>query len=110
MTDRDFHIVLADVTITHPNPSPNQSVTQCMMAPGYFASHREQAKRNKYAQAARIFGAKFYPLVLETMGAMGSSFQSFIKKLQSEFFRNSNNIDPDTEREMRSRLSHLWAT
>ena len=57
-----------------------------------------------------MVGAKFYPLVLEAMGSMGSFFQSFIKKLQSKFFRNSNNIDPDTEREMRSKLPHLWAT
>ena len=104
MTDSEFHTVLADVTITHLNPSPNKSVTHCMMA------YREQAQRNKYSQAARIVGEKFFPLVLETMGSMGSSFQSFIKKLQSEFFRNSNEIDPDTEREMRSRFSHLLWT
>ena len=102
MTDSDFHTVLAYVTLTHPNPSTNLSVTECRMAPGSFAAHREQANCNKYLQAARIVGAKFFPLVLETMGSMGSFFQSFIKKLQSEFFRNSNNIGPDTESLMRS--------
>ena len=91
LTDSDFFTTLADVAITHPNPSNNQAISAAMNSPGYFAAHREQAKRNKYLEAARSVGAKFYPLVLETLGTMGLSFKEFLRKIQMEFFRNINN-------------------
>ena len=81
-----------------------------MLCPGHFALHRENTKRTKYAEAARLVSAKFFPLVMETLGTMGPSFIKFLRKIQFEFFRNSHNSDPDTEREMKSKLFSLWAT
>ena len=81
-----------------------------MLSPGHFAGHREQTKRTKYLEAATLVGAKFFPLVLETMGTMGPSFQEFLQKIQLEFFRNAINSDPDTECEVRNKLLSLWAT
>ena len=80
VTDSDFVTLLADVTITHPNPSLNQTITTTMLCPGHFASHRENTKRTKYAVAARLVGAKFFPLVMETLGTMGPSFIIFLRK------------------------------
>ena len=71
VTDSNFVTMLADVTVTHPNPSINQSSSSVMLSPGHFAGHREQTKRAKYLEAATHIGAKFFPLVLETMGTMG---------------------------------------
>ena len=95
VTDSDFVTLLADVTITHPNPSLNQTITTTMLCPEHFASHRENTKRTKYADAARLVGAKFFPLVMESLGKMGPSFIKFLRKIQFEFFRNSHNLDPD---------------
>ena len=78
VTDSDFTTILADMTITHPNPSLNQSVTASMLQPGYFFSNTEKTKRAKYQQAARILGTKFIPLVLETYGHFVASFHSFL--------------------------------
>ena len=57
----DFFTVPANVTITHPNPLLNQTVTCPMIQQGCFASHRESAKCIKYGKAARVLGAKFVP-------------------------------------------------
>ena len=73
VTNSDFSILLADITITHPNPSSNQSVTQAMLRQGYFAQHRKRTKRTKYADVATSIGAKFIPLVLETYGSTGAN-------------------------------------
>ena len=110
VTDSDFVTILADVTVTHPNPSNNQTISAAMLSPGYFAAHREQSKRNKYLESARLVGAKFFPLVLETLGTMGPSFKKFLRKIQLEFLRNMTNTDPDTEREISNKLLNLWTT
>ena len=108
VTDSDFTTLLADVSITHPNPSANQSITRPMLQQGYFATHREHTKKAKYGQAARILGAKFIPLVLETLGSFGPSFDKFLRSLSKEFFRRSPNTDADLERHFSSRLLTLW--
>ena len=110
VTDSDFVTILADVTVTHPNPSNNQTISAAMLSPGYFAAHREQSKRNKYLESARLVGAKFFPLVLETLGTMGPSFKKYLRKIQLEFLRNMPNTDPDTEREISNKLLNLWTT
>ena len=84
VTDSDFSTILADVTITHPNPSLNQVISPAMLQPGHFTTLRENSKRHKYGQAATILGAKFIPLVLATYGNMGAAFSSFLGKLTSE--------------------------
>ena len=68
----------------------------------YFGAHREQTKQNKCSEAARIAGAKFYSLVLETLGTMGPSlsFKKFLRKAQSKFFKNVNNSGLDLEKEV----------
>ena len=81
VTDSDLNTMLADVTITHPNPSHNQQISSSMLQPGHFATSRETSKRNKYGQVAVVFGAKCIPLVLETYGTMGSALSTFIRKL-----------------------------
>ena len=93
VTDSDFSTLLADFTITHPNPSANQAVTPAMMRRGHFAEHRENTKNNKYSDTANAIGAKSAPLVLETYGSLGKSFQSLLKSLASELFRRSINSD-----------------
>ena len=110
VTDSDFVPILADVTVTRPNPSNNQTISVAMLSPGYFAAHRKPSKRNKYSESARLAGAKFFPLVLETLGTMGPSFKKFLRKIQLEFLRNMTNTDPDTEREISNKLLNLWTT
>ena len=87
VTDSYFTTILADVTITNPNPSMNQSVTASMLQPGYFSKYREKMKRTTYQQAARIFGAKYIPLVLDF----------FLGKLSAEYFRRAINTDSETD-------------
>ena len=108
ITDGDFSTILADVTITHPNPSLNQQISRPMLQQGYFATHRENTKRTKYGPTARVLGAKFIPLVLETLGTFGQSFTKFLKSLSMEFFRRATNTDADMERHFSNRLLTLW--
>ena len=108
VTDSDFSTLLADVTITHPNPSTNQAITPAMMRAGYFAQHRENSKNYKYSDMANAIGAKFSPLVLETYGSLGKSFQSLLKSLAAELFRRSINTDIEHENLMKSKLITLW--
>ena len=110
VTDSNFVTTLADVTITHPNPSTNQSISAAMLSPGYFAAHREKTKRNEYSKAARIVGAIFFPSRTGDTGNNGTKLQKFFRKVQLEFFKNVNNSDPDLEREVRNKLLHLWTT
>ena len=70
----------------------------------------ESKQRDKYLESARSVGAKFCPLVLETMGTMGLSFKKFIRKIQMEFFRNINSSDPNLGGELKIKLLHLWTT
>ena len=81
-----------------------------MMRRGHFAQHRENAKINKYSDMANAIGAKFVPLVLETYGSLGKSFQSLLKSLASELFRRSINSDHEQEITMKSKLIALWRT
>ena len=108
VTDSDFSTILADVTITHPNPSLNQQLTLPMMQPGYFSTNRENSKRTKYGQAARILGARFVPLVLETYGYFGSEFSLFLNKLANELFRREPNSDVEMEGVFKQKLKNLW--
>ena len=95
VTDSDCSTILADVTITHPNPSENQAITPSMLEPGHFSVHRENSKRYKYGLAVSIFGAKFIPLILETYGNMGAAFSAFLGKLSTELFRRQLNSDTE---------------
>ena len=110
VTDSDFSTLLADVTITHPNPSINQPVTQSMLQRGHFSSHRENTKRTKYGEAASSIGAKFIPLVLETFGSVGKSFHALLHSLSLELFRRSPNSDTELEIKMKAKLINLWRT
>ena len=69
--------LLADLTLTYPNAFSNQAITRPMLQQGYFATHWEHTKRAKYGKAAQILGAKFVPLVLETLGSFGPVFLKF---------------------------------
>ena len=75
-----------------------------MLSAGHFASHRDNTKRKKYTDEARLAGAKFFPLVLRTLGTMGPSLKKNLRKIQFEFFMNSHNSDPDIGREMKNKL------
>ena len=108
VTDSDFSTLLADVTITHPNPSANQAITPAMMRRGHFAHHRENSKNKKKSDMANAIGAKFSPLVLETFGSLGKSFQSILKSLASDLFRRSINTHIEYENFMKSKLIALW--
>ena len=93
INDSDFstitYIILADVTITHPNPSDNQVVTSTMLQPGYFSANRENSKKNKYEGKAMAIGARFVPLVLETYGSMSKSFAALLHSLSLELVKRS---------------------
>ena len=110
VTDSDFSTLLADVTITHPNPSANQAITPAMMRRGHFAQHRENSKNNKYSDMASAISAKFSPLVLKTFSSLGKCFQSVLKSLASELFRRSINSDSEHDNFMKSKLIALWRT
>ena len=108
VTNSDLSTTLADVTITHPNPSDNQVISPAMLVSNYFSNNRENTKRTKYGQAAAILGAKFVPLVLETYGSMGAAFSSFLNHLSFDLFRQTANSDSDTELFFKQRLKQLW--
>ena len=46
ITNSNFQTILADVTITHPNPPDNQAISFSMLQPGHFSANRENAKRS----------------------------------------------------------------
>ena len=106
--DSDFSSILADVTITHPFPSSNQSISAGMTLPGHFAQYREQNKNRKYLHRASAIGAMFSLLVLVTSGTMGASFNYMMQKMARSSFQNALNTDPSTEEFLKSRMLTLW--
>lgn len=80
VTSSDSQSLLADVTITHPCPA-NQSITQPMLAPLFFAKAAEDRKIRKYGQAASSMQQAFIPMAFETYGASGPHFQAMLKRL-----------------------------
>ena len=107
VTNSDFNTLLADVTITHPSPSQNQSISPAMLAQGYFAAHRESTKRTKYTPAADSISSQFIPLVLETYGKMGKAFATYLKLFAHELFKNSPNSDATTELNLKGKLLNM---
>ena len=81
-----------------------------MLRQGYFAQHRESTKRTKYTDVAVSIGAKFIPLVFETYGSIGKSFQLLLNSLASELFRKWLNSDVEQESNMKACLLTLWRT
>ena len=108
LTSGDFNTILADVTITHPNPSQNQRITEAMTLQGHFSVHMERTKINKYLDSATSIGARFIPLVMETYGNFGTSFKSFLRAISREYFNRAWNYDPDTANELCAKLTNLW--
>ena len=78
VTDSDFSTILADVTITHPNPSDNQPILQSMLQPVNFSTNRENTKRSKYGQTASILGAYFIPWYLKPMVIWEQAFPPWV--------------------------------
>ena len=41
ITNSDFQTILADATVTHPNPSDNQAISSLMLLPGHFSAQEK---------------------------------------------------------------------
>ena len=74
ITSGNFNTILADVTVTHPNPSSNQSVSPAMQNSGHFSTHREKIKTNKYLASTQLLGVKLVPLVIATYSRLVPQF------------------------------------
>ena len=81
ITSGDLTPTLADVTVTHPLISLPVSNNSQMITPLYFAKRREEAKIRKYGDRAAQIRQLFLPMVLETYGASGPKFSTFLKTL-----------------------------
>ena len=73
--------MLFDTAIVHPAA---QSHARRSVAALATAKYEEKKKCDKYAELARREGAKFRPVVLETLGAWGEQAREFLKELSKD--------------------------
>jgi hypothetical protein len=66
-----------DVSVVH----PGSSFTRVAQKAGGAAKQREAAKRTKYEELRKTYGAEFVPLVFESYGAMGEAAHKFFTKV-----------------------------
>ena len=74
-----------DLCVVHPSAPSYLSLAGKALG---AASKREKDKTLLYGQAAQTQGALFYPLVLESFGALGSRGIEFLSKLADEASSN----------------------
>ena len=109
VTSGDFSTnILADVTITHPIPSPSTHITQAMLSPLHFIKLRENHKKAHYLQAARAVGGSIFPLALDTFGAAGSSFHKFLNICAEGYLQKIFLSHPTREELHKSVIMRSW--
>ena len=109
VTYSDSQTLLADVTITHPNPSTSTSLTEPMQIPLYFAKLQENRKIRRYGETIRLMRHEFAPLAFETYGATGPIFTKYLKRLASRHFQFIS-LNYETDISARSTLVRYWRT
>ena len=109
VTYSDSQTLLADVTITHPNPSTSTSMTEPMQIPLYFAKLQENRKIRRYGETIRLMRHEFAPLAFETYGATGPIFTKYLKRLASRHFQFIS-LNYETDISARSTLVRYWRT
>jgi hypothetical protein len=72
-----------DVSITHPAAQSYNTQAANLTNPLFAAKQRERSKHVKYDAVASQDSARFIPLVLESYGAFGKEFDSFVSVLGS---------------------------
>ena len=72
-----------DVSITHPAAQSYNTQAASITNPLVTAKARERMKHSKYDRVATQDNARFFPLVLESYGAFGREFDSFLSLLGS---------------------------
>ena len=100
--------ILADVTITHPFPSHPSRTTPPMTHPLHFTLLKEAQKRHKYNNTASLIGASVFPLVAETFGALGPSFQKFLHICVNGYFQRIFLSHPTREEIHKSVIMRSW--
>jgi hypothetical protein len=108
VTSSDSTSLLADVTITHPSPS-NQTISQQMLLPLFFAKRAEDRKLRRYGSATRSMNLAFIPMALETFGALGPGLDHELKLLAKRIAR-FNDWHQGTEISYISTLIRFWRT
>ena len=79
--------ILADVTITRAFPSSTSPITPPLDSPLHFSKIKEASKRTKYNAAAQSTGATIYPLAIETYGAAGPAFHSYLNLCANNYLQ-----------------------
>jgi len=108
VTSSDSTSLLADVTITHPSPS-NQTISQQMLLPLFFAKRAEDRKLRRYGTATRSMNLAFIPMALETFGALGPGLDHELKLLAKRIAQ-FNDWHQGTEISFISTLIRFWRT
>jgi hypothetical protein len=108
VTSSDSTSLLADVTITHPSPS-NQTISQQMLLPLFFAKKAEDRKVRRYGAASRAMNLAFLPMALETFGACGPGLDRELKSLARRI-ACFNDWHQGTEVSYISTLIRFWRT
>jgi len=76
-------ILHIDVSIVHPAAASYSTQSASIKAPLSAAATREKLKHHKYDAVAAKEHARFIPLVMESYGAFGREFDSFLSSLAS---------------------------
>jgi hypothetical protein len=76
-------VLYVDVAIVHPAVSSYRNQSASVKAPLAAAAAREKHKHHKYDAVAAADHARFVPLVMESYGAFGKEFDSFLSCLAS---------------------------
>jgi hypothetical protein len=102
--------LLADPTVVHPVAANRRQLEAHARTSGAAARRREDAKAQKYGEAARSLGMPFLPLVVETFGRMGAAATGFVQKLATEKARGvpSREDRQQADQYLRQRLLARW--
>jgi hypothetical protein len=76
-------VLYLDVSVVHPAATSYNTQSASTLKPLYAAATREKQKHESYDSVARADHAMFVPLVLESYGAFGREFNSFLSSLGS---------------------------
>lgn len=100
--------VLGDVSITHPLCTTGIVQRKADIAILGAAKRVERCKTLKYHDESARAGAKFFPLVIETLGGVGESFRTFIAFMLSQA-RDLSTRDPHVLEAMQYSIWHRLA-
>ena len=79
-----------------------------MLTPLHFTKIKEIAKKARYNHAARSCGATVFPLALETYGAAGPSFHTFLSHCANAYLQKLFLSHPTREELHKSVIMRSW--